>query len=733
MSKIYFRSFQKNLPVDSDKYSVEEITSTPVKRIYLDEVDSDLKITLKFAYNEHELSYDEKESATSFFKEKKLFRIVRDKNAEETAYAELKQFHVKEIENGIFTPRGNPINFLFEALLSLKEMGFEIFGEANLSKFKVNTSSPSFSFSVASGIDWFDVKADINFNGTSISFNALLDAIKHKREYVQLKDGSVGVLPQQWLNKFKRAFSFGEVIKNQDEAGQAYLRFSKLQANAIDLLIKEAEAETDDSYKEHVERLNSFENIRAQNIPELFQNVLRPYQKSGFDWLYFLKEYHFGGILADDMGLGKTIQVLAFLLKEKETGKEFPDLVVAPTSVVFNWINEAERFSPSLRFLNHTGINRIKDDTLHFENYDVVITSYQTLLRDIEKFAERKFNYLILDESQKIKNPIAKTTRLIKTLKAQHRLCLTGTPVENNLLELWSQMSFLNPGMLGSMKKFEDAFVKPIQKEHDSSASEYLKRTVYPFILRRKKEIVARELPEKTEMIHYCEMEPQQQKIYNIWKDSIRDEIIKEIEAKGIKRSGFKVIEGLLRLRQICNHPALVKEGYKNKSGKFEEFKEQLENVLEENHKVLVFSQFVKMLDIIKEYLDNQNISYEYLTGSTIDREGCVKNFQENESVKVFLISLKAGGFGLNLTAADYVFHYDPWWNPAVEAQATDRTHRIGQDKNIFVYKFITKDSVEEKILQLQDKKKELVENIITSETGILKSLTREDVNILFG
>jgi len=739
--KVYLEYFEqnllpqlsKNLPIYSDKYIVEEISSVPIKRIYFDEVDSELKIILKFAYGEHELNYDENGTASSFFKDKKLIRIVRDKITEKTAYSEIQQFHVKELEKGIFAPRGNPINFLFDALTFLREMGFEIYGDTNLSKFKVNTSTPSFSFSVSSSIDWFDVKAEICFDGTSISFNALLEAIKHKREYVQLKDGSIGIIPQKWINKFKSAFSFGEIIRKQDEFDQASLRFSKLQANAIDQLINEAAAaETDDSYKEHVIRLNSFNNIRTMNVPESFQNVLRPYQKFGFDWLYFLKDYKFGGILADDMGLGKTIQVLALLLKEKENGKALPDIVVAPTSVVFNWINEAKRFSPDLKMLNHTGINRIKEDILHFENYDVILTNYHILLRDIELFSEIRFNYLILDESQKIKNPFAKTARLVKTIKAEHRLCLTGTPVENNLLELWSQMSFLNPGMLGSMKKFEDAFIKPIQKENDNSAAEYLKKTIYPFILRRKKEIVARELPDKTIMIHYCEMEPQQQKIYNIWKESIRKEIINEIEEKGIKRSGFKVIEGLLRLRQICNHPLLVKGNYKCKSGKFEEFKEQLDSVLEGNHKVLVFSQFVKMLEIIKEYLNQKNIVYEYLTGSTIDRESCVKNFQEDENIKIFLISLKAGGFGLNLTAADYVFHYDPWWNPAVEAQATDRTHRIGQDKNVFVYKFITKDSVEEKILQLQEKKKELFENTISSEVGVLKTLTKEDINILF-
>ncbi len=738
--KIYLEYFEeallpelaRNLPLSSEKYQIDEVSVLPVNRIYLEEEEDKLKIILKYFYSGFEVGYNESEKVTSFFKEGKITKIIREKNLEESARQEIKNFYVKEIEKGIFIVRKNPVDFLFESLPYFKEKGFEIFGASDLTNFKVNTSKPIFSFNVSSGIDWFDVSSDINFNGVPISFDSLINALKHKKEYVRLEDGSIGFLPKQWVNKFNRALVFGSVYKDQTD-GNGGLRFSRLQANAVDLLIQDAEADADSEFKEHIEKLNSFENIHPQKIPNNFKKVLRPYQKGGYDWLYFLKEFNFGGILADDMGLGKTIQVLALLSNENKNNGNIPSLVIAPTSVVFNWINEAEKFSPELKILNHTGKERIREDSLHFENYSVILTSYSIVLRDIEILESKEFNYLILDESQKIKNPNSKTARLIKTIKAEHRLCLTGTPVENNLTELWSQMTFLNPGMLGPLKKFQEAFVKPIQKSEDDSASEYLRKTVYPFILRRTKEVVAKELPPKSEVIHYCEMEPGQEKIYNVWRDSVREEIIKEIETKGIKKSGFKVLEGLLRLRQICNHPSLVKESYKNKSGKFEEFKELLEGVIEENHKVLVFSQFVKMLEIIKAYLDKKEITYEYLTGSTINREACVNNFQTNDDVKIFLISLKAGGFGLNLTAADYVFHYDPWWNPAVEMQATDRTHRIGQDKNIFVYKFITKNSVEEKILQLQNKKKKLVENIITSENGILKNLTKEDIDVLFG
>ncbi|MBI5728038.1 MAG: DEAD/DEAH box helicase [Ignavibacteriales bacterium] len=481
-----------------------------------------------------------------------------------------------------------------------------------------------------------------------------------------------------------------------------------------------------------MQKINSFESIERQNIPESFKGELRDYQKAGVDWFYFLQEFSFGGILADDMGLGKTIEVLAMLAKEKAKENIPPSLIVAPTSVVFNWVNEAARFVPSLKILNHTGIQRIKSDHLHFEDYDIILTSYGILLRDFELFNKQKFHYLILDESQKVKNPASKTARLLKEFNATYRLCMTGTPVENNLNELWSQMAILNYGMLGSLKSFQEVFVNPIQKNNDQESAATLRKAIYPFILRRTKELVAKELPPKTEVTTFCQMEPEQKKLYNIWKEAVRAEVYNEISKKGIKKAGFKIIEGLLRLRQICNHPRLVKKDFLKNSGKFEEFKEMLIEVTKEDHKVLVFSQFVTMLEIMREFLDAEQIPYEYLTGSTMNREERVNNFQTNKEVKVFLISLKAGGFGLNLTAADYVFHYDPWWNPAVEAQATDRTHRIGQDKNVFVYKFITKDSVEEKILQLQEKKRELVRNVISTEAGVLKNLTKEDIGILF-
>jgi len=715
-----------DLPVISNCYAVEQITEAPKKKIFLEEEDSSLVIHLKFGYGDFDVPYSSTERASVLIKDKKILRIVRDKAFEESALNEIKSLYVKQSEEGIFYPRNNPIDFLLNALPTLTASGFEILGSADLSKFKVNASKPKISFVVSSGVDWFDLEAKVDFDGIGVALSELLASVRHKKQYIKLSDGSVGVLPTEWLNRLKQTISFGETIDGK-------IRFSKIQASALDALLRTAdESVKDDEFTKHVKKLRSFETIKKESVSKTFHGALREYQKAGFDWLHFLKEYSFGGILADDMGLGKTIQVLALLDKIKSVKKSDPHLIIAPTSVVFNWMNESARFTPSLKILNHTGNERIKENHLHFENFDAVLTSYAILLRDFELFLARQFNYVVLDESQKIKNPTSKTGKLVRELKAQHRLCLTGTPLENNLNELWSQMAFVNPGLFGSLNKFQEAFVKPVQKENDKDSAEFLKRTIYPFLLRRTKEVVARELPAKTEIIHYCEMEPGQEEIYKVWKNSIREELLKEIAKKGIQKSSFKVIEGLLRLRQICNHPVLVKKNYSKGSGKLEEFKEMTEKVVGEGHKVLVFSQFVQMLDIIKMYLDAEKVKYEYLTGSTKNREECVNNFQNENDVKIFLISLKAGGFGLNLTAADYVFHYDPWWNPAVEKQATDRTHRIGQDKNVFVYKFITKNSVEEKILQLQDKKRKLVENIITSEAGVLKNLTREDIEVLF-
>jgi len=716
-----------NLLIESNIYQSKFIDVQPIKRIYLEENEGNLIIRLSFLYDEYEVPYNSRMKIFTLIKDNILISIKRDNEFEESARKEIKSLYVKEIEDGIFIPRKNPIDFLFQNIPHLKELNYEIFGEADLKNLKVNVSSPRISILVSSGIDWFDLEGNVQFGDASISIIELISLLKQKKNYVQLSDGSVGLLPEKWINRLKRFLSFAEIKDNK-------IKLSSIHTTAISEFLETADqTNTDDLFNEKLKQLSTFTSIQEKELPKNFIGKLRDYQKFGFNWFYFLQENNFGGILADDMGLGKTVQVLTLLLNEKQKEIKEPNLIVVPTSVVFNWINEANKFTPSLKILNHTGQERDKETNSHFNGYDIVLTSYPILLRDIEQFSKTIFHYIILDESQKIKNPLSETAKATRRLKGRYKLCLTGTPIENNLYELWSQFSFLNPGMLGSLNSFRENFLKPIQKYNDEETTKFLRRMIYPFILRRTKDIVAKELPPKEEIIQYCEMTPEQEQFYNSYREKIKNEIIEEIKEKGINKSGIKIIEGLLRLRQICNHPYLVNKTFKNKSGKFEEFKEKIVEIIDENHKVLIFSQFVQMLELIRKFLNRVKIKYEYLTGSTKDRETVVNNFQSNEDIKVFLISLKAGGFGLNLTAADYVFHYDPWWNPAVEMQATDRTHRIGQVKNIFVYKFITKNTVEDKILLLQEKKRKLVENIITNETGILKNITKEDIEILFG
>jgi len=432
------------------------------------------------------------------------------------------------------------------------------------------------------------------------------------------------------------------------------------------------------------------------------------------------------------MGLGKTIQVLAYLQSLRERDKpQAASLLVVPKSLLVNWQRESEKFTPALRFLEYMGNFRKKDAGL-FNDYDVVLTTYGTMLRDIETLRGHKFHYIILDESQAIKNPIAKSAKAARLLNAEHRLVMTGTPVENNTFELWSQFAFLNPGLLGNMDYFRSAFANPIENGRDESAAALLRKLVYPFILRRTKEQVAPELPPRTERVIYTDLEPAQRKIYNQTKERYRAELLGLIETSGMADARMKILEGLLRLRQIAIHPALVEKTYHGEAPKFEILLETLETLQAEGHKALIFSQFIQTFALLKPELKRRDISFAYLDGQTRDRQHEVDAFQNDPSIPFFLISLKAGGVGLNLTAADYVIHLDPWWNPAVEMQASDRAHRIGQDKPVFIYKIIARDTVEEKILQLQERKRALVQSIIATESSFFKSLTKDDVQLLF-
>ena len=435
-------------------------------------------------------------------------------------------------------------------------------------------------------------------------------------------------------------------------------------------------------------------------------------------------------------GLGKTIQTLALLQKHKEdtetAGSKSTSLLIMPTSLVYNWLNEAKKFTPMLRMMVHTGTFRYRSAET-FSNYDVIITTYGISRIDLDLFKNYFFDYIILDESQNIKNPASKSYQAVKQFKSRFKLILSGTPVENSVNDLWTQMSFINPGLLGGQQFFQNEFVTPIERKKDEVQARKLQALIKPFVLRRTKEQVATELPPKTENLFYCQMSEEQATVYEKLKSEYRNELLKSLDDGTFAKRQIHVLQGLIKLRQIANHPAMVDSEYEGDSGKFENVVHTLSNVLDGGHKVLIFSQFVRQLTIYRKYFEEQRIPYVYLDGSTQNRGDVVKQFQEDEKTRVFLISIKAGGVGLNLTEADYVFILDPWWNPAVEQQAIDRTHRIGQTKNVFIYKFITKDSVEEKILALQQRKLSLSRALITTEDSFIKSLTVEDIKEILG
>jgi SNF2 family DNA or RNA helicase len=462
--------------------------------------------------------------------------------------------------------------------------------------------------------------------------------------------------------------------------------------------------------------------------------ILRPYQVSGFQWLNYLREVGWGGILADDMGLGKTVQALSYLSHFNEEHGKLRAVVVCPTTLMYNWENEIKKFTPELTHLIHHGGARAKDSAV-FEQYNIIITTYGTLRSDIKWLIGVPFDYAVLDESQAIKNPHSKVAKAACLLSAKNRLCLSGTPLQNNTFDIYAQMNFLNPGMLGSVEFFRNEFATPIDKFGEQEQKDHLRRLLYPFLLRRTKEQVAKDLPEKTESILFCEMLDEQRNIYDAYRNDYRAKILGSIDSQGIDKSQLTILQGLMKLRQICDSPAILNEPekYPNVSAKLEELAREIsENI--SNHKALVFSQFLGMLALIKEKLKELDVPFEYFDGSTSaqDREKAIQRFQNDDTCRVFLISLKAGGVGLNLTAADYVYIVDPWWNPAVEQQAIDRTHRIGQTKNIFAYRMICIDSIEDKILQLQERKRILARDLISDDQGFVKSLSRADVEYLF-
>jgi len=582
---------------------------------------------------------------------------------------------------------------------------------------------------INSGIDWFDVNGSVTFGAEKVRLPRLLNALRKGESVVRLEDGRLGLVRSEWREQLE---PFLAAASDEQESG---LRFRRNQVLLLDaLLATRAEVSFDDVFEQARRRILDVKVVPEQP-PDSFRGALRPYQAEGLGWFSFLRELGFGGCLADDMGLGKTVQVLAMLEQRRRAAgsDRRPSLVVAPRSVVFNWKAEAARFTPELRLLDHSTPDRIRAAD-HFAQFDVVLTTYALLRREAEFFADVEFDYAILDEAQAIKNAASQAAKAAMLLRAQHRLALSGTPVENHLGELGSLFEFLNPGMLRAKSTGVTKLLRHAgSKAPDAAvARTMLARAVRPFILRRTKTQVAPELPDRVEQTIWCELEPKQRKLYDELRDFYRASLLGRVAEKGMNSSKIHILEALLRMRQAACHPGLVdKKRVGETSAKLEALFEELPNLIEGGHKVLVFSQFTSLLAIVRSEVRKRNLQHAYIDGATRDREAEVQRFQNDPAVPLFLISLKAGGLGLNLTAAEYVFLLDPWWNPAVEAQAIDRAHRIGQSRNVFAYRLVARDTIEEKILQLQQNKRALADAIIGEENSILRQLTPEDLDLL--
>ena len=580
-----------------------------------------------------------------------------------------------------------------------------------------------FKLAVTTGIDWFELGGNLDYGGQSLTLPELLAAAQRGESMVALGDGSMGMLPEDWLKKYGMLVDLGT-------AENGHVRFGNAQAGVLDaLLAAQPEIRVDAAFEKVRKSLHRFEGIQPLDAPAGFHGELRPYQREGLGWLDYLQKFEFGGILADDMGLGKTIQVLALLQKRRARRQsKGPSLAVVPRSLVFNWSQEAEKFTPRLRVLDYTGPNRhgLRET---FRDYDLVITTYGILRTDIAELSQIDFDYVILDEAQAIKNADSQASKAARLLKGRHRLAMSGTPIENHLGELWSIVEFLNPGMLGTSSVFKK--YTGGGGNIDEGERTLLAKSLRPFILRRTKAQVVKDLPDKTEQTLHCDMEPDQRKLYEELKAHYRLALLRK-ETAELNRSKIEVLEALLRLRQAACHPGLIDSTRAEEpSAKLDMLLPQLSEIVEEGHKVLVFSQFTSFLAIVKDRLDKEGLTYEYLDGRTRNRAARVERFQNDPDCPIFLISLKAGGLGLNLTAAEYVFLLDPWWNPAVEAQAIDRSHRIGQTQRVFAYRLVCRDTVEEKILELQQKKRDLADAILNADKSIIQTLSREDLEFL--
>ncbi len=754
----YYKTFIINLirdfQVNAKGFQIK--TTEPEKQaiVSLEEgLDKNALLVLRFKYGSKIILANHTPSCfVDFYSEKGEFffeKIFRDREFEEKAHAFLRESGYTSFDEANYEIAGkrdldfhSQVCLLVESLTQINGplLASGIIYTQNIKDKKYYLGGVRMDINTGMQNDWFDIHAVVCLDEFHIPFHKFRKNILNNSREFLLPNNEIFVLPDEWFSKYREVFEFG---KTEGEK----IRIHKQHF----FILEKTESFGDKSKLKKLEKLNRSESIPLAELPKALTTTLRPYQHEGYTWLLYLQKNNLGGCLADDMGLGKTVQAIALLLKNKENQVQKPaetvepqqqmnlfgllpvnltSLIVVPASLVHNWVNEIRKFAPSLKVYSHIG-NQRKKTSGRFQYYDIVISSYHTVRQDIDILSGFQFHYIILDESQVIKNPGSKIYKSIETLKSEFKLALTGTPIENSLVDLWAQMNFVNTGLLGSLSFFKKEFTVPIEKNSITEKEDKLKKLINPFILRRKKDEVAQELPPVSEQVIFCSMTDDQRKFYESEKSVIRNSIFKNIETQGIEKTSLMVLQGLTRLRQIANHPILVDDEYKNESGKFNEISRNIENIISEGHKVLVFSSFVKHLELVEKQIKKERIKYTLLTGASIKREDIVKSFQDNPNCKVFLISLKAGGVGLNLTAADYVFILDPWWNPASESQALNRAHRIGQDKNVFVYRFISENSIEEKIQVLQERKSKLASTFIHSNNP-MKKISKNELEDLF-
>lgn len=750
----YFSGFVLNtinsFKVECTGFEIIEIV--PEKRAFL-ELENGLKgspvLILKYKYQENEIFSNDKEISFTLFEKKgdnfifrKYYRDFKWEKQCRDMLGELGFFSDDDINFVPVSANSKKKNELYSILEIVNSNYSELtdYGFILTSRLDNNYNLKPVDIDISSQIenDWFDLRAIVKIGEYKIPFphfkKNILDGI---REYM-LPDGSIAILPETWFTKYKNIFEFG---KSSEDSLRLHKQHFSLLGDTFN--------ESGQSGFERLEKLLVPDQVPILNQPAGIICNMRKYQSEGLNWLNFLQTAGLGGCLADDMGLGKTIQTLAMLQYNKENApsdiqqanetklslfdtpkSQLTSIIIVPASLIYNWENEIKRFVPDMKVYSYKG-NQRKKSTSYFQNFDIILSSYHTVRQDIELISQFRFHYIILDESQVIKNPASMLYRTVTRLKSDFKLVLTGTPVENSLTDLWTQLNFVNPGLLGDLTFFRREFAKPIEKMGDDEKELKLRKIIQPFILRRTKEMVASDLPPVTEQTVFCDMTDEQFKAYDEEKSSVRNSILKSIASTGPEKSAIVVLQGLMKLRQLSNHPILANDEYAFGSGKFETVVQDMESVLAEGHKILVFSSFVKHLTLYAEELRRKRIRFAMLTGASTKREKIVNSFQLDPENKIFLISLKAGGVGLNLTAADYVFILDPWWNPASEMQALNRAHRIGQYKSVFVYRYITSNSIEEKIVRLQEKKSKLADTFISSNNPLKDIDIEEILNII--